>query len=573
MKAIYYGDVPLDVEVPTTGPRTNTIFGARVYRTGLLKALLQYGTYDQIFMKPCPRLPEGDVRDTALYIQNASRVAEMHEHQLEMLQQYSPAVLLTPAGDLGRQTRLRQLTGRPSTSIVGPIHSLNYSFMLRDIFGQLVAPLERHDALICSSHAGKKVFENYVALIQARLAAAGWPQINPRFQLPVIPLGVEVSEFQAPQSPRPADTRATLDLGSGPIVLFFGRFSATSKGDLCPLIVAFSLVSRRYPDATLLLAGDDTHFNMEPFLKEFAARVAPGARVRTVANPSLETKHALYAAADIFVSPSDSLQETFGITVIEAMAARLPAVVSDWNGYKELVEHGRTGLRVRTTLPVYDARFDSLKGSGSMLTPDLLAATTMIDVNALADALETLVARPDMRREMGEEAYRRAEAHYDWPVVIAAYEELFAELAREAEHADPQPPGVELDNFGYREIFSHYPTDYLPEDAELRLTAAGQTWAHDLRLLSTSADLASVFREDVFESVLSRLRDGRSMNVATLLARLDANTATESTLNLAHLCRLIKYGLVESPRPAATEPAADAIAAIETVGAIDRVEV
>ena len=60
-----------------------------------------YSTCDRIFMKPCPRLPEGDLRDTALYRENASRVAEMHEHQLETLQQYSPAVFLTPAGDLG----------------------------------------------------------------------------------------------------------------------------------------------------------------------------------------------------------------------------------------------------------------------------------------------------------------------------------------------------------------------------------------------------------------------------------------------------------------------------------------
>ena len=562
MKAVYYADIPVDVEAPTTAPRTNTIFGARVYRTGLLKALLQYSTCDRIFMKPCPRLPEGDLRDTELYRENASRVAEMHEHQLETLQQYSPAVFLTPAGDLGGQTRLRQLSGCPRASIVGPIHSLNYSNMLKDIFGQLMTPLETHDALVCSSHAGKKVFENFITLLQTRLAASGWPKIGPRFQLPVIPLGVEVSEFQ---TPRTGDTRATLDLGSGPMILYFGRFSATSKGDLCPLIVAFSHVSRKHPDATLVLAGDDTHFKMEPFLSEFAARVAPGARVRIVANPSLDTKRELYAAADIYVSPSDSLQETFGITIIEAMAAHLPIVASDWNGYKDLVEHRRTGFLVRTTLPEYGARFDSLRGSGSMMSPDLLASTTMISVSALAEALEVLVAHPEMRRAMGEQGYQRAKALYDWPVVIAAYEDLWEELAREAVRGGPRGATLQLENFGYREIFSHYPTDYLTEETPLRLTAVGQTWNHDLEWLSKSADLKSVFRPEVFESILDRLKIGGSMDVATLLSQLDTANDTESTLNMAHLCRLIKYGLIESQPLTAMDPAVDDVESIASL--------
>ena len=203
------------------------------------------------------------------------------------------------------------------------------------------------------SHAGKEVFENFITLLQTRLAASGWPKIGPRFQLPVIPLGVEVSEFQ---TPRTGDTRATLDLGSGPMILYFGRFSATSKGISVRSSSPSATSAVSIAAATLVLAGDDTHFKMEPFLSEFAARVAPGARVRIVANPSLETKRELYAAADIYVSPSDSLQETFGITIIEAMAAHLPIVASDWNGYKDLVEHRRTGFLVRTTLPEVPAR-------------------------------------------------------------------------------------------------------------------------------------------------------------------------------------------------------------------------
>jgi hypothetical protein len=55
--------------------------------------------------------------------------------------------------------------------------------------------------------------------------------------------------------------------------------------------------------------------------------------------------------ADIFISLADNIQETFGLTPIEAMAAGLPVVVADWNGYQETVRHEVDGLRIPTLMP------------------------------------------------------------------------------------------------------------------------------------------------------------------------------------------------------------------------------
>ena len=53
-----------------------------------------------------------------------------------------------------------------------------------------------------------------------------------------------------------------------------------------------------------------------------------------------DTRFSIWSVADIFISFSDNIQETFGLTPVEAMAAGLPSVVTDWDGYRDTVRHG-----------------------------------------------------------------------------------------------------------------------------------------------------------------------------------------------------------------------------------------
>ena len=62
---------------------------------------------------------------------------------------------------------------------------------------------------------------------------------------------------------------------------------------------------------------------------------------------SEQVKHQALAAADVAVSLVDNPQETFGLAVAEAMAG-VPLVVSDWNGYRDLVRDGLDGFRIPT---------------------------------------------------------------------------------------------------------------------------------------------------------------------------------------------------------------------------------
>ena len=65
-----------------------------------------------------------------------------------------------------------------------------------------------------------------------------------------------------------------------------------------------------------------------------------------------------WAAADVFISLADNAQEAFGLTPLEAMAASLPCIVSDWNGYRDTVRDGVDGDLIPAMMP--DRRMDRI---------------------------------------------------------------------------------------------------------------------------------------------------------------------------------------------------------------------
>lgn len=86
---------------------------------------------------------------------------------------------------------------------------------------------------------------------------------------------------------------------------------------------------------------------MNSFL-EGARALAPGVRTSVVDSLAPERRYSIWHAADIFTSPADNIQETFGLTLVQAMACGLPVVASDWNGYRDIIADGETGYLIPT---------------------------------------------------------------------------------------------------------------------------------------------------------------------------------------------------------------------------------
>ena len=130
---------------------------------------------------------------------------------------------------------------------------------------------------------------------------------------------------------------------------------------------------------------------------------------------SEEIKHQALAAADIAVSLVDNPQETFGLAVAEAMAAGVPLVVSDWNGYRDLVRDGIDGFRVPTRWASVARQASIPLGWQQLLglepypkVAGALAQLVQVDTQAAEAACLTLLTRSELRRAMGAAARQRA---------------------------------------------------------------------------------------------------------------------------------------------------------------------
>jgi phosphatidyl-myo-inositol alpha-mannosyltransferase len=119
------------------------------------------------------------------------------------------------------------------------------------------------------------------------------------------------------------------DLGPGRKVLFVNRLDPR-KG--FPVLVrAFEEVSRRLPDVRLVVAGDGPDRGALFQLPELVRR-----RVILLGAVPHHAIATVYAACDVFVAPATG-GESFGIVLLEAMAAGLPIVASAIAGYTEVV--------------------------------------------------------------------------------------------------------------------------------------------------------------------------------------------------------------------------------------------
>ncbi len=260
---------------------------------------------------------------------------------------------------------------------------------LADLARPMIARrLQRADLVLgCSDHVTRRVRERFPGV-----------RAETRYN------GVDVERFE-PARERPPRT-----------ILFTGRLGP-DKG-VHVLCDAFRLVRQRVPDATLELVGPEA-----PVAREMQVELSDDPRVRALDRfyggsyrVELERRlgddlpavmftgrvpaadmPAVYARGTVAVLPS--LEEAFGLPLVEAMASGLPTVATRIGGMPELLVDGETGL---------------------LVAPD--------DAAALADALVRLLTDPALASRLGAGGRARAVERFSWDVVAERALSLYLPL-------------------------------------------------------------------------------------------------------------------------------------------------
>jgi alpha-maltose-1-phosphate synthase len=401
--------------------------------------------------------------------------------------------LYLPGPGLADSARLRLRAGPAAYSLCGVTHTTASHRAMGDITGLLTAPVMPWDALICTSSA---VAGTVNLLLETEIAALRWrfgPSIAVTLpRLPVIPLGVHCDDFAFPAREREA-ARAALGIAADEVVaLFVGRLSFHAKAHPYPMYAGLQAAAQRTGRKLVLIqSGWFAHEHIEQAFRDGAARTCPDVRALFTDGKDPDRRRESWAAADIFVSLSDNIQETFGLAPIEAMAAGLPVVVTDWDGYKDTVRDGVDGFRIPTWMVPPDGEPFARGYEAGIDTYDLYCgltcATVSVDMQALIERLSELVSNPGLRQRMGDAGRQRAREIFDWAVVYRRYQSLWAELAdhRQAARRDPQrqallaaAPRAAASRMDPFRGFAHYPTATIKADTRVFLVAGADAAAY-----------------------------------------------------------------------------------------------
>jgi len=213
-----------------------------------------------------------------------------------------------------------------------------------------------------------------IAVSEAAARFGGGPHPE---RIRIIPNGVDVDLFA---SATPAD----LGEGPGPTLLFVNRLDPRKGFRVA--IEAFARLAPDHPTLRLVVAGDGTERGavggLPPALRP---------RVRMLGAVPHDDLPPYHAAADVFVGPALG-RESFGIVLVEAMAAGLPVVASDIDGWREVVRDGVDAILVPPGDPA-----------------------------ALAEAVRSVLGDPALAARLAAAGRVRAET-YRWDVVMERIE-------------------------------------------------------------------------------------------------------------------------------------------------------
>ncbi len=445
-------------------PRANAIvvFSADNYNTtrerlmgrqsateGFLRALVRNGGLDE-FWCYCLRREDLDIfRQRITEFAGGPRLAQAVP-ALDLAAWSRVGTLYRPGPNIGHFAWLRRGFDQRSFSICGVTHTTAEHVVMDGIAESVLGPVQPWDTLVCTSPQVRAMVQHMVDQFADYLLARFGGKSAPALNLPLIPLGVECERFdattQAAQRAR-GQMRRSLGIGEQDIAyLFVGRLTHIEKANPLAMYLALEKASKRTKRKLHLIhAGWFASPEVERIFKAAAPSFAPSITHHWLDGRKPEIRNNVWFAGDVFTSLSDNIQETFGLTPIEGMAAGLPAVVSDWDGYRYTVRDGLDGMTLPSFMPPpgdgREIAFRYATGMDGYGRYCLATAQSIaIDVEACAQTYAKLADDAALRRKFGESGRKHARQTFDWTVVMAAYQKLWQEMAAKRAQVEESVP-------------------------------------------------------------------------------------------------------------------------------------
>lgn len=529
------------------------IYGLQVAVENWLKAWFRYGKQDQF------QFLIGDSKEWD-EIQELARNTELDVKRLvgldrryvkENFASLNTIVRLNP--DSKKLLWQRQLTPN-GFNFCGLAHAIS-GIEAGEILEQYcLAPSTNTDAIICPSHAVQSAIRTFWDLYSDYIQQQFGTGYDCPVQLPVIPLGIDTEKFEKITTQKHRnEQRKQLGLCEEDILLLWvGRLSHAIKAHpLAMFQAAEHAAELTNANIHLVMVGYFVPSEAEGQFKKLAEDFCKKTKISFIAHDDKRFPDGLWAGGDIFLSLIDNMQESFGLTPIEAMAAGLPRVISDWDGYRDSVTHGEDGFLIPTLQPPPDQGRDlsSLLLTGREVYGGFLAKSALsvaVDQHTATEALTLLIKDKSKRQMMARKAREHVRSTYDWKYIIPAYELLWQEMAerrqkeistfRKWPSALPQVP----DPFT---MYASYPSATLKEHDKVSVIASTEMikklWRHEINIFALDV---MVEAEDTTK-LINYISSQGAISIGEVIRQFP--TFDQGSL-WRTLCWLIKLGILKT---------------------------
>ncbi|WP_257263165.1 glycosyltransferase [Endozoicomonas sp. ONNA2] len=520
--------------------------GLRRANDEFLKAIIRYSRFQEIHIfSPQSLLPEFKSGwETFLQHYGSDKAIQfLPAHELN---RYFSRVRyqVFHQGDpwIGNLAALRDAYCLEPFPVTGRAHTLSTDSNMSNTRDLLLSPLKSCDAILCSSEAQKKVMMRLLSAASSRISDHIGVAIPYKGSVLKLPLGIEPDECYAGAK---EEARGLLGIEQTSfVILTLGRIAPSDKMDLQPVLLVMNDLVEQYGHRNIKWivagAGDAGSPTVQSLLKQAYALNLEGC-IRFELEIEDDRKHQWLSACDMVLTLADNIQESFGIVPLEAMVNGKAVVLSDWNGYSELLEDGISGCLIETVSTDLD---DLARPVGSLLTNHahfLQAQGTAVNLSQCAEKIHQLIQDPGLLLSMGERGRQRVFDHYRWETIVEEYHQLVNGLNKDTDQIsrlNKRPVGLP-----YHQIFEHYPANQLVDDQYLKTTDRGVRLLQRTEQYVHYAEMDSFLAAELIDQVSRLCLSG--CHLTELKKRFPEEPAL--LLNIMWMCKYQVLALTDEP--------------------------